>query len=73
MYVGCTNDLKHRFDLHNLGQVHSTRGREPLELLFYECFSNKLDAFAREKWLKTGWGKSQIRKMLHNHLGSLVG
>jgi hypothetical protein len=28
--------------------------------------TNKKDAFAREQWLKTGWGRNQIEKTLSN-------
>jgi len=31
-YVGCTKDLKLRFDHHQKGQVESTRQRRPLKL-----------------------------------------
>jgi len=73
LYVGCTKDIKNRFALHNSGQVESTRRRRPLELIHYEAFLNSKDAFAREKWLKTGWGKNHLQKMLSNYQKSLGG
>ena len=54
-YIGCTNDIKKRLELHNSGKVESTKNRKPLELIYYEAFLNQSDGFAREKWLKTGW------------------
>jgi len=68
MYIGCTKDLQKRVREHNSGDVSSTKARLPLELVHYEAFSNKQDAFAREQWLKTGWGRNQLSKILSNTL-----
>lgn len=73
LYIGCTNDLKKRFSLHNNGKVPSTEKRRPLQLIHYEAFLNQQDAFAREQWLKTGWGHNQIYKILDNYLKNLGG
>jgi len=69
LYTGCTNDLKKRFREHNNGLVFSTKLKKPHKIIHYEAFLNKKDAFMREKWLKTGWGRNQIRTMLANYLG----
>ena len=66
--VGCTNNLQKRVTLHNKGEVKSTHLRSPLKLIFYEAFLNSTDAFEREQWLKTGWGRNQLRMMLRNTL-----
>lgn len=68
VYLGCTNNLKNRLDLHNKGKVVSTTHRKPFKLVFYEAFIDKNDSFQREQWLKTGWGRNHCRKMLHNSL-----
>lgn len=68
LYVGCTKDLQNRVREHNSGDVSSTKHRTPLEVIYYEAFTHRRDAFAREKWLKTGWGRNQIKKMLSNTL-----
>ncbi len=73
LYVGCTNDLKKRFLLHNDGKVSSTKNRKPFEIIHYEAFLNQQDAFAREQWLKTGWGRNHIKKVLGNYLKNLGG
>lgn len=73
LYVGCTNDLKKRLKEHNSKRVLATKNRAPLELVFYESFINKSDAFAREQWLKTGFGRSHMKKMLLQTLKSLGG
>ncbi|MDD4989470.1 MAG: GIY-YIG nuclease family protein [Candidatus Pacebacteria bacterium] len=68
LYTGCTADLKKRFKAHNAGYVIATRDRRPLKLVHYECFTNINDAFAREHWLKTGYGRQHLTKMLKNYL-----
>lgn len=73
LYVGCTNDLRKRLSLHNSGKVFSTHLRKPLKIIYYEAFINKHDAFQREQWLKTGWGRNQVKKILANYLKNLGG
>lgn len=68
LYTGCTDDLKKRVGLHNAGRVEATKLRRPLILIYYEAYLNKSDAFLREKWLKTGWGRNYINKTLKNYL-----
>jgi putative endonuclease len=70
-YIGYTDNLKLRFKEHNEGRVRSTKARRPFELIYYEAFLNKYDAYIREKWLKGGWGFNQIRKILKNYLTSI--
>ena len=65
--------MKNRIVLHNSRQVESTKRRKPMELIHYEAFLSTEDAFAREKWLKTGWGKNHLQKMLSNYQKSLGG
>jgi len=51
-YIGSTNDLRKRFEEHNLGKVYSTRGRGPFELIYYEAYKSEKDARMREHNLK---------------------
>ncbi|MAZ30230.1 excinuclease ABC subunit C [bacterium] len=66
LYVGCTNDIQRRVEEHNTKKVQSTKNRTPLHLIHYEAFLDKYDAFERECFLKTGWGKRFIRRNLKN-------
>jgi putative endonuclease len=61
LYTGCTRDLRARIELHHVGKVLSTKERRPLELIYYEACLNEKDAFRREKYLKTTYGKRFIR------------
>ena len=73
LYVGCTQDLEKRLTEHNSGRVPATKLRTPFEVIHYEAFRNRYDAYFREKWLKSGWGRKYLRKTLHNELKSLGG
>lgn len=63
-YIGFTNNLKNRLSQHAKGEVVSTRKRRPLKLIHYEYFINELDAKAREVFLKSGAGHSQLNNIL---------
>lgn len=67
LYVGYTSNLKMRFQRHNSGQNLATRPFRPYKLIFYEVFINKEDAKEREEYLKSGWGRRTIKKMLKNY------
>jgi len=66
-YTGCTRDLRERVALHNTGKVSSTKERRPLELIYYEACLNEQDAFRREKYLKTTYGKRYIKSRCKNY------
>ncbi len=68
LYVGFTNDLRHRVAEHNDGRVHSTAARRPLELVYYEACRSQADAIKREKYLKSAWGKRYIKNRLADYL-----
>jgi putative endonuclease len=68
LYVGFTADLKQRIKRHNAGKVISTKYRAPVKLIYYEGFCNKSDALAREKYLKSGYGRQQLKQILKNTL-----
>ena len=67
-YVGFTHDLEQRLKDHYSGNVDSTRARRPLLLIHYEYFTNEDDAKAREVFLKSGFGRTQLRLSLKKTL-----
>lgn len=71
-YVGYTTNLKNRLQYHARGEVSSTRLRRPLTLVHYEYFINKKDALAREVFLKSGFGREQLRKSIQHTLHTLL-
>lgn len=68
-YTGCTNDLRARFKQHQNGEVSSTKNRGPFEVIYYEVSTNKLDAYSRERYLKTGMGKRYLKNRIKRALG----
>ena len=67
-YTGSTNDLQKRFKQHNDGLTSSTKGRRPLELIYYEMCKNEEDARSRELFLKSGMGKRYLKNRLKRSL-----
>ena len=63
-YTGCTNNLIKRLKEHNDGKVYATKSKGPFILIYYEVSLNKYDAFAREKYLKSGMGKRYLKNRL---------
>lgn len=70
-YTGFTEDLKNRLSEHAQGKVRSTKDRRSLKLIHYEYFINKADAKAREVFLKSGFGRSQLKEALKRTLTKL--
>ncbi len=54
-YTGFTSDLRKRFKQHNDGLTTSTKGRRPLELIYYEMSKNEEGARSRELFLNLVW------------------
>jgi putative endonuclease len=53
LYTGWTNDLHKRFKEHSSGKgAKYTRGRGPLELIYYEEYNDKSQAMKREYEIK---------------------
>ena len=71
-YTGYAGDLRKRFREHNAGEVRSTKGRGPFELMYYEACLSKEDARRREKYLKSGMGKRYLKNRTKRYL-SLTG
>lgn len=68
LYTGFTTSLKDRLGSHFKGEVTSTKHRRPLKLVLYECFVNQKDAKAREVFLKSGYGRANLKKSLQHTL-----
>ena len=66
LYIGCTKDLKRRFSEHNEGRSKSTKNRAPFTLIYYEAFILNSDARIREQYLKSGYGREQLKSILKN-------
>lgn len=70
LYIGYTIDLKNRLIRHSYGKVISTKLRRPFKLIHYEYFVSMKDAKARELFLKSGYGRDQLKQFLKNTLNA---
>ena len=61
-YTGWTNHLEERVRAHNEGRgAKYTRGRGPVELVYYECLETKEEALRREYAIKQMSRMEKIR------------
>ena len=67
-YVGIADDLEKRLHEHENGEVISTRRRRPMELIYFEACRSREAAAAREKQLKTGFGRGYLKRRLSHEL-----
>lgn len=67
-YIGFTTDLKKRLISHAKGENTATKLRTPFKLIHYEYFIDKDDAKAREEFLKSGFGRKQLKQSLKRTL-----
>ena len=63
-YVGQTCDLKSRLVEHNSGKSIHTRRYKPWNLVCYLGFAEEKKALLFEKYLKSGSGKTFLRRHL---------
>lgn len=68
LYVGHTNDLQNRIKKHKRGKARATMFRRPLLLIYYEAYLRWSDAKRREKYLKGGNGRAQLKIQLQDIL-----
>lgn len=66
-YIGYTSNIEERFHRHSTGQVFATKGRQPVQLIFYEAFLHQQDATRREDYFKTTSGKRALKLMLREY------
>jgi len=58
LYTGLAWNVKKRIKEHNLGLSTYTKSKIPVNLIYFEEFSDKLSAAKREKELK-GWRREK--------------
>lgn len=64
-YIGCTDNLDRRLSEHNKGYNIATEKDRPWVVVHSEKFNNKLDAYAREKKIKSYKSGNAFRKLLN--------
>jgi putative endonuclease len=64
LYAGYTNNLERRVKMHNQGKgAKYTRGRTPVELVYYETFETKTEAMQAEYRFKQLPRKEKLKWM----------
>ena len=63
LYIGSTRDLSSRLKAHQYGKVKSTKGRIPLDLVYFEEYSSYKEARVRENYLKSGAGRDFLKNI----------
>jgi len=64
LYIGWTKDLRKRFEEHAQGKVEATKCRRPVEMVYYEACRSEEAAIKREKQLKSGFGRTYLKKRI---------
>jgi putative endonuclease len=70
LYIGYTSDISRRVSEHNGGDSFSTSYRRPLILAYYEAYFCKEDALRRERFLKSGAGRTFLKKQMRAFFAS---
>ena len=61
LYIGKTKDLRKRFEKHLNGEVKSTKERLPVQLVYYEAYTNKEKCSKQELFYKSGIGREALK------------
>ncbi len=67
-YIGYSKDLKKRLAEHKQRASIATRHRGPWKLIYYEAYTDPLDARGRERYLKSGGGRRFLHQQLRHYL-----
>ena len=64
IYVGLTDNLERRIKQHNDGKSKTTKAYSPFVLIYSEVCDTRVAARKREVYLKSGVGKSFLKKLI---------
>lgn len=67
LYIGYSTDLRKRLAQHKAGTGFATSYRAPWKLIYYEAYLNQVDALGREQFLKSGSGRSFLKRQLKHY------
>ena len=69
-YTGFAEDPMQRLGQHNKGITKSTKNRGPWELVYQETFETRAAAMRRERFLKSGQGREELKRILRSCPGA---
>ena len=64
LYTGHTSSIPERIAKHEQGLSPSTRGQGPWDVVHHEEFGTRGEAMRRERELKTGKGRDELKRLL---------
>ena len=64
LYTGSTDDISRRVEEHSRGKTAYTRNAGPFELVYSEPATDRLAARRRERFLKSGQGREELKRLL---------
>ncbi len=64
LYKGSTDNLERRIQQHNDGHRKWTKNKGPWKLVHKEGFNLKSDALKRERFFKSGKGRTLLKNMI---------
>jgi len=67
LYIGFSADLRRRLREHLNGLTTATAHRRPLILIYYEAYVEEADAQGRERLLKSGAGRTYLKKQCRTY------
>ncbi len=70
MYLGFTQDLKTRMELHRRGFMIRQKNNGSLKLIYLEACLNKKDAVRRDKYLSSYFGRRYLKTRLKKYFAS---
>ncbi len=66
-YTGHTADVTQRVGQHNHGITRSTKNRGQWQMLYQEEYASRSEAIKREKFLKSGIGREELKRILERN------
>jgi putative endonuclease len=69
-YTGFTSDLTQRLGQHHHGVTKSTKNRGTWTLIYQEEYATRGSAMQREKFLKSGQGREELKRILSRQRSS---
>lgn len=70
LYIGFSADLRRRLHQHQTGLAPATVYRGPWGLIYYEAYVEEADARGREEFLKSGAGRTYLKKQCRHYFTS---
>jgi putative endonuclease len=70
LYIGFSTDLRRRLREHQAGLSQATSHRGPWKLIYYEAYLEESDARGREEFLKSGAGRTFLKKQCKHHFAA---